>query len=103
MSDWHRVASLDDCPAGSLLGVRANGAAIVLANVDGDVYALKDQCSHQEYPLSDGELDGQTLECIYHGACFDVTSGKATQLPAIKGVRTYEVDVRDSEIFVKMD
>ena len=103
MSDWVRVASLDDCPPGNLLGVEANGAHIVLANVDGDVYALEDQCSHQEYPLSDGELRDGELECIYHGACFDVTSGEATQLPAIKGVKSYEVDVRDSEIFVEVE
>lgn len=103
MSDWHKVATLEDCPPGSLLPVRADGTEIVLANVEGDVYALRDQCSHQEYPLSDGELEGNTLECIYHGACFDVTSGKATQLPAIKPVKSYEVDLRDSEIFVKVE
>lgn len=103
MPEWHRVASVDDCPPGRLLGVRADGEEIVLANVGGDLYALKDQCSHQEYPLSDGELDGSTLECIYHGACFDVTSGKATRLPAIKPVKVYEVDIRDSAIFVKVE
>ncbi len=102
MAEWIKVGELDDCPPGTLTPARANGEHIVLANVDGDVYALEDQCSHQEYPLSDGELDGTTLECIYHGACFDVTSGDATQLPAIKGVKKYNVDVRDSEIFVEV-
>lgn len=103
MPEWIRVASVEDFSPGELLGVEANGEHIVLANVDGDVYALEDQCSHQEYPLSDGELQNGTLECIYHGACFDVTNGNATQLPAIKGVKTYEVDVRDSEIFVEVE
>jgi len=103
MSEWVRVASLGDCPPGTLLGVEANGDRIVLANVEGDVYALKDQCTHQEYPLSDGELEGERLECIYHGACFDVTNGRAVQLPAIKAVKTFPVDVRDAEIFVEVE
>lgn len=103
MSEWVRVASLADCPPGTLLGVEANGNHLVLANVGGDVYALEDRCSHQDYPLSDGELEDGTLECIYHGACFDVSSGRATQLPAIKPVQTFEVDVRDEEIFVEVE
>jgi len=103
VAEWVKVADLDDCAPGTLTPAEANGEHIVLANVEGDIYAVEDECSHQEYPLSDGELDGTTLECIYHGACFDVTDGSATQLPAIKGVKSYDVEVRDSEIYVSVD
>ena len=48
MSEWVRVADLNECPAGQLKGVMVNGQAIVLANVDGRVYALEDQCSHED-------------------------------------------------------
>ena len=98
---WARVASLDDVPAGTLLGVEVDGERIVLANVDGDVYALEDRCSHQDFPLSDGELEGTELECIYHGAKFDVCSGRAVQLPAIRPVKSWEVEVRDDDIFIQ--
>jgi nitrite reductase/ring-hydroxylating ferredoxin subunit len=103
MSDWVRVASLEEIEEGSLLGVEAEGEHIVLARVDGKVYALEDQCSHQEYPLSDGELEGERLECIYHGAVFDVCTGDAKQLPAIKPVKTYEVDLRDDDVYVDVE
>lgn len=103
MPEWVKVAQVDECPPGELVGAQANGTHLVLANVDGDLYALEDRCSHQDYPLSDGELHDGTLECIYHGACFDVKTGEATQLPAIKGVRTYEVEVRGSEIYVEVE
>lgn len=73
----------------------------MLANVDGDVYALEDECSHEEFPLSDGELDGAEVECIYHGARFDVCSGRPLTLPAVKPVRTFEVEIRGTEIFVQ--
>jgi 3-phenylpropionate/trans-cinnamate dioxygenase ferredoxin subunit len=100
MPDWVRVAASCECPPGSLLGVEAGGTRIVLANVDGDFYALQDRCSHQDYPLSDGHLDGTRLECVYHGARFDVRTGRAVQLPAIRPVRSFPVEVRDGEVFV---
>lgn len=103
MGEWRLVANLDRCPPGNLLEVDADGQRLVLANVDGEVYALEDRCSHQDFPLSDGELEDTTLECIYHGATFDVCSGRATGLPAIQPVKTYEVEVRDQEIYVQID
>ena len=103
MAEWRCVASLRHCSPGNLLEVEAGGHRLVLANVEGEVYALEDRCSHQEFPLSDGDLDGTTLECIYHGATFDVCSGRATGLPAIQPVKSYEVEVRDQEIYVQID
>lgn len=103
MAEWVRVAALDECAPDALLRVEAAGEEIVLARVDGDVYALEDRCSHQDYPLSDGELDGTRLECLYHGAGFDVCTGRAMQLPAIRPVKTYEVDVRNGDVYVRTD
>jgi 3-phenylpropionate/trans-cinnamate dioxygenase ferredoxin component len=102
MPEWVRVAAAADCPPGQLLGVGAGRERIVLVNVEGDFYALLDRCSHQDFPLSDGELDGDRLECIYHGASFDVCTGRALQLPAIRPVKTFPVEVRDGEVFVEV-
>ncbi len=102
MADWVKAADLVRCPPGNLLGVDVQGLPIVLVNVDGDVYALEDRCSHEDYPLSDGEVDGTSVECIYHGASFDACSGAATALPAVKPVKTYEVEIRDGEVFVQL-
>ncbi len=99
---WVRVADLSDCPPGSLLDIEARQESLVLANVDGDLYALENRCSHQDYPLSDGELEGERLECLYHGARFDVCTGKAVGLPAIKPVETYTVELRGQEIYVQI-
>ncbi len=100
--EWIRVADLGECPPGNLLEVEAGPDGIVLANVDGDLYALANRCSHQDLPLSDGELEGDRLECLYHGATFDVCSGKAMALPAIRPVETYAVKVRDEEVYVQI-
>ena len=102
MAEWVRVAAADACPPGTLLGVALGNERIVLANVEGDLYALLDRCSHQDFPLSDGELDGDRLECIYHGAVFDVCTGRAMQLPAIRPVKTFPVEVRVGAVFVQV-
>ena len=99
---WVKVADLSECPPGSLLDVEAGRESVVLANIDGDLYALENRCSHQDLPLSDGELDGDRLECLYHGARFDVCTGKAVGLPAIKPVPSYDVQIRGQEIFVQI-
>ena len=99
---WVKIADLSECPPGNLLEVEAGQERIVLANVDGDVYALQNRCSHQDLPLSDGELEGDRLECLYHGARFDVCTGKAVGLPAIKPVPSYDVQIRGQEIFVQI-
>jgi nitrite reductase/ring-hydroxylating ferredoxin subunit len=80
----------------------AEGLPIVLANVDGDVYALEDQCSHDEFPLSDGELEDGDVVCLYHGARFDACTGKNKTLPAIRPVRSFPVEVRGDDIYVDL-
>ena len=101
--EWARVATAGEVPAGTLKAVSTDRGAVVLANVDGDIYALEDRCSHQDYPLSAGELEDDQLECSFHGARFDVCTGRATQLPAITPVRSFQVEVRDGEVYIRLD
>jgi 3-phenylpropionate/trans-cinnamate dioxygenase ferredoxin subunit len=98
------VARADEIPDRGLVAVEANGEGIVLvATGDGALYALRDRCSHADYPLSDGEiLDDHRLECQYHGAKFDVKSGRAVALPAIRPVKTYEVKIEDGAVLVDL-
>ena len=100
MSRWVQVGSEAECPVGELTSTMAEGIPVVLANVDGDIYALKDECSHEDYPLSDGELDGKDVVCIYHGARFDACTGARKTLPAIRPVQSFPVEIRDGDIYV---
>jgi len=98
------VAGTDDLPTDSLLGVGANGQRICLVNTGDVVYALEDRCSHEDYPLSDGDLiDDGRLECMYHGAKFDIASGRAVALPAIRPVKVYHVRIEGDDIFVELE
>ncbi|NJD19857.1 MAG: non-heme iron oxygenase ferredoxin subunit [Gemmatimonadetes bacterium] len=100
MPELIKVASLSQVPPGTLKGVMAGMQPVVLANVEGTVYALEDQCSHQEYPLADGELDGGDVLCVHHGARFDARSGRNKGLPAIRPVKVFPVEIRDGDIYV---
>ena len=100
-SEWIRVASLDELKSGALLQVEAEGIKAVLASVDGTVCALKDRCSHAEFPLSDGEIDGGTIKCQHHGAKFDMCSGRALQLPAVRPVEVIDVRVEDDQVLLR--
>lgn len=103
MAEWVRVASLSDCVRnGCLHAVTAKGEKVVLVRWEDEIFALEDRCSHQDFPLSEGEVEDGRLECIFHGAQFDVRSGRAVRLPAIKPVRTFPVEVREEEIFVQV-
>jgi 3-phenylpropionate/trans-cinnamate dioxygenase ferredoxin subunit len=102
MSSWTRVAAAGDCPPGQLKAVDADGTHVVLANVDGTICALRDECSHEAYPLSDGELDGTDVVCTYHGARFDACSGARKALPAVRPVKAYPVEVRDGDVYIDL-
>jgi 3-phenylpropionate/trans-cinnamate dioxygenase ferredoxin component len=100
MAEYVRVARLDEVPPGTLLAVEVGDESVCLANADDHIYAFRNNCSHRDFQLDTGELDDHEVTCAWHGARFDVTTGRAVRLPAIKPIRTYEVKVEDGEIFI---
>jgi 3-phenylpropionate/trans-cinnamate dioxygenase ferredoxin subunit len=103
VAEFVRAASLAELPPGTLLGVEVEDRAVCLANADGTIYAFRDNCSHREYPLHDGALDGTRLECAWHGGKFDLGSGgRAVGLPAIKPIEMYEVRIEGDDVLVAL-
>jgi 3-phenylpropionate/trans-cinnamate dioxygenase ferredoxin component len=83
--------------------VDVNGVPICLARLaSGEIYAISDVCSHEEIELSDGELDGEDVECPAHGSRFNVRTGEVSGLPAEDPVDTYPVTIEGDEIFVEV-
>ncbi len=102
MSEFTTVASLADVPESGLKAVQVDGANLVLVRRDGRVYALEDRCSHEEFPLSAGEVTGDQITCALHGARFDLASGTPKALPAVLPVRTFECRVEGDEVQVRL-
>lgn len=103
MEDFIKVTTTDDIQDGEIKSYLVETEVVCICNVKGEYYAFKDQCSHQEFPLSDGELEGNVVTCAYHGAEFDVTTGEALCMPAVEPVETYEIKIEDGEIYVALD
>ena len=98
---YRRVASVSEVPPNRTLSVEIDAdLRVCLANADGRIYAFRDNCTHKDFPLSAGEIDDSQIECAWHGARFDMKSGRAVRLQAIKPVRTYEVKVENGEIYI---
>ena len=102
MEGFTRVAAQADVLPGSALRVEVGGLGICIVNTEGSFYALRDNCSHKDFPLSEGEVLGHRLTCAWHGAAFDVTTGNAVSLPAIKPVKTYDVALADGQVWVRL-
>ena len=103
MSEFVTAARLEDVPENGLVAVSLGGLDLVIVKCDGVIHALEDRCSHEEFPLSAGELAGCELTCALHGARFDLATGAPRALPAVVPVRTFEVQIEGEEIKVKLE
>jgi 3-phenylpropionate/trans-cinnamate dioxygenase ferredoxin component len=100
MSTFLRACALSELPAEGALGVEVAGTPVALVRTGGEVFALHDVCSHEEVPLSEGEIYDHTVECWLHGSCFDLRTGKPTGPPATKAVTTYQVKIDGDDVLV---
>lgn len=78
-----------DLAAGSLRAVDVDGTRLALANVDGELHAFQDTCTHRGCSLADGRLDGRVVSCPCHGSQFDVTTGAVVRGPATEALKTF--------------
>jgi len=95
------VTAASELPPGAMKWVVIYRERVLIANVDGSFYALRDVCGHAGAPLSTGELVGYVIECPLHYACFDVRSGKLLSGPVSGDVPTYQVRVEGDTVYVK--
>ncbi|MCU0313414.1 MAG: bifunctional 3-phenylpropionate/cinnamic acid dioxygenase ferredoxin subunit [Solirubrobacteraceae bacterium] len=100
MTEIISVCPLEDLPPGERRIVEWEDLEIGVFNVDGEILAIEDRCSHDDGPLAEGTLDAAacTVECPRHGALFDLRSGKPLTLPAYVPVETFPVRIEDGTI-----
>jgi len=99
-SDWVDVAAAEEIGPGERAGVEVDGVPVVVFNAGGELFALEDECSHEAYPLSDGDHEGDTVTCAQHGARFSLRTGEALGPPAYEPVPTYPVRVAAGRVEV---
>jgi 3-phenylpropionate/trans-cinnamate dioxygenase ferredoxin subunit len=95
------VTAASELAPGAMKWVVVDRERVLIANVEGAFYALRDMCGHRGAPLSRGALTGHVIECPLHFATFDVRTGKLLSGPASADVPLYEVRLLDDTIYVK--
>ena len=100
MEDFVKVAVTTDLPPGELMLVEVDDERIALANVGGQYYAVTDECTHAGCPLSDGQMEGELLECPCHGSQFNVRTGEVASPPADEPLTRYAVRIEGDDILV---
>jgi 3-phenylpropionate/trans-cinnamate dioxygenase ferredoxin subunit len=99
---YSRACALSELPEEGVLGVEVAGEPVAVARTGGEVFALRDVCSHAEVPLSEGEIYDHTVECWLHGSCFDLRTGQPTGLPATEPVPVYPVKIEGDDVYVAL-
>jgi nitrite reductase/ring-hydroxylating ferredoxin subunit len=97
---FEKVADLGELSPGDMMAVEVGGEQVLLANVDGTIYACGEICSHAYAALSEGDLNGAEIECPLHGANFNVTTGECLTPPAEDNLKVYPVQIEGQDILV---
>ena len=101
MPEFERVAAVSEIPPGGRLSILVDDLPSLLVRIDDEFFAVEDVCSHDGQPLTNGPIEGCAIVCPRHGAKFDLRSGRPLCMPAIEPISTFEVQVRDGEVYVR--
>jgi 3-phenylpropionate/trans-cinnamate dioxygenase ferredoxin subunit len=103
VAEFHKLAPADEVGPGEIKQYLVEDRFVALCNVDGEFHAFEDVCTHQFTHLSEGEFTDSEVTCPLHGAKFDVKTGAAKSLPAVKPVPKHEVKVEDGNVYVALN
>lgn len=97
------MCKASDLPPGKMQKIAADGKEILVANINGNFYAVDDTCTHAGASLHEGALEGDVLTCGWHGAKFDCKTGKLSAFPAkIKDLHSYKISMESENVFVEV-
>jgi nitrite reductase/ring-hydroxylating ferredoxin subunit/uncharacterized membrane protein len=99
---WVSVSPASALPDKETLRVEVASTIMFIARIEGQLYALQEFCTHRYGPLSEECLKDGQIECPWHRSCFDIRTGKVTHGPAKEDLRTFEVQEREGNIWVKV-
>jgi metal-sulfur cluster biosynthetic enzyme/nitrite reductase/ring-hydroxylating ferredoxin subunit len=102
MAEFVRVAEVGEVPDPGKTLVEVDGDMVALFHVGGVFYAIDDVCTHDGGPLADGELRDHKIACPRHGAKFDIRTGAALSMPAVRATRAHDVKVDGGGVWVRL-
>ena len=100
----HAVCKTDAVPDGKGESFVVEGLRVAVFNVGGEYYTIEDRCSHADAPMADGYVHKRELcvACPWHGAEFDLKTGKALTPPACEDIAAYPTSVVGDEVVIEV-
>lgn len=96
-----KALAVSDLQQDQAIRVVLEGAPIaIVLDSEGEIHAIGDTCTHGEVSLSEGFVEGDTLECWAHGSAFSLETGVPQNLPAFEPVPVYVVEIEDGNVFI---
>jgi nitrite reductase/ring-hydroxylating ferredoxin subunit len=100
--NWVTVGKADYLEPGELMYVEVGDEPVCLINLDGEIHALNDTCTHEEASLADGTNDGDEIECPLHGGAFYIRTGEPAAMPVVVATEKYKVRIEGDELQVSL-
>lgn len=99
---YHKLCKKNEIEENQAMAVEINGNNIMVTKINGEFYAVENCCTHENLPISGGQIfDGQ-IQCPHHGARFDIKTGKATQFPAVVELKTYKIKIENDDVLIAL-
>ena len=95
-----KVAQVSEIKPGEMMAVEVENEQVLLVNVDGNIHAVDDICSHAYASLSEGDVRGEEVECPLHGGAFSCITGAPINPPASESLRVFSVQIEGDDILV---
>ena len=100
--NWVTVGKADYLEPGELMYVEVEDEPVVLINLEGEIFALNDICTHEEASLADGTIIGDEIECPLHGGAFFIRTGEPAAMPVVVKTEKYKVRIEGDELQVSL-
>ena len=99
-SGFVKAAQVSEIRPGEMMMVNVGSDQVLIANINGNIHACEDVCSHAYASLSEGDLNGEEVECPLHGGIFSLITGEALTPPADDPIKLYQVQVDGDDILI---
>ena len=99
---YQKVCNVNDLEENQTIVVETKGKNILITKINGELFAVENNCTHENLPLDGGQVFKGQIQCPHHGARFDIKTGKPTQFPAVVDLKTYKVKVENKNVMVAL-
>jgi nitrite reductase/ring-hydroxylating ferredoxin subunit len=96
------LCKVEDVAVGEVRKVETAGLTLAVYNLEGEFFVTDDACTHGPGSLSEGFVDGDTIECNFHQGVFNIRTGEVVKPPCMIPVKTYRTVVEDGRVFIEV-